>query len=57
MGIKKENNYSIIDFRINESNNNKNGILQNVVLLDQKELILYINYRFTLDLPSLWHFL
>ena len=38
MGIKKENNYSIIDLRINESNNNKNGILQNVVLIDQKEL-------------------
>ena len=38
MGIKKEINYILLDVRLNDSNNSKNGVLQNINILDQKEL-------------------
>lgn len=38
MGIKKKIKYILIDLRINESNNQKNGILQNVTLLNQEDI-------------------
>ena len=38
MGIKKEINYILLDVRINESNSLKNGILQKMNIMDQKEL-------------------
>ena len=38
MGIKKEIDYILIDFRLVDLKNNKSGILQHVTLLDQKDL-------------------
>ena len=38
MGLKKNINYILIDLRINQPDNYKNGILQNVSLLEKEEL-------------------
>ena len=38
MGITKEIQYILLDIRINDSNNSKNGILQNINIIDKKEL-------------------
>ena len=38
MGIKKDINYLLVDLRLGDLKNNKSGILQNVTILDQKEL-------------------
>ena len=38
MGIIKEIQYILLDIRINDSNNSKNGILQNINIIDKKEI-------------------
>ena len=38
MGVKKEINYNLFDLRLSDVNNSKNGILQHIIIIDQKEL-------------------
>ena len=38
MGIKKKINYILLDIRLNDSNNSKNGNLENINIIDQKDL-------------------
>ena len=38
MGIKKEINYNLFDLRLSDMNSSKNGILQHIIIIDQKEL-------------------
>lgn len=38
MGIKKETRHTLFDLKINDSNNSKNGNLENIILINQKEL-------------------